>query len=108
MFGWPVGYILLDSAFAVAMWICLCRFFLGIALPDNSSAIVMRWLVQASTPLINAANRVCPREIPEKLRSLYAGFALLVIRFYLFPSITGYGGKGLGDFPLEETILGLF
>jgi hypothetical protein len=42
------------------------------------------------------------------LRSLYAGFVLLVIRFYLFPSITGYGGKGLGDFPLEETILGLF
>ena len=108
MFSWPVGLILLDSAFAVLMWICLSRFFLGIALHDNSSFIVMRWLVQASTPLIYAGNRICPREVPEKLRSLYAGFVLLVIRFYVFPMITGYGVKGLGDFPLEKTILGLF
>lgn len=108
MFGWPVGLILLDSAFAVAMWICLSRFFLGIALHDNSGFIVMRWLVQASTPIINIGNRVCPREVPEKLRSLYSGFVLLVIRFYFIPMITGYGVNGINDFPLEKTIIGLF
>ena len=108
MFGWPVGLILLDSAFAVVMWICLGRFFLGVALHDHSSFIIMRWLVQASTPLINAGNRICPREVPEKLRPLYAGFVVLVIRFYVFPMITGYQVSGLGDFPLEKTILNLF
>jgi hypothetical protein len=84
MFGWPVGYILLDSAFAVAMWICLGRFFLGIALPDNSGAIVMRWLVQASTPLINAANRVCPQRNTRKIavficRFCFAGYPVLSV-----------------------------
>jgi hypothetical protein len=82
MFGWPVGYILLDSAFAVAMWICLGRFFLGIALPDNSSAIVMRWLVQASTPLINAANRVCPEKYPKN-----CGLYMPVLFYWLSGSI---------------------
>lgn len=104
---WPVGLILLDSAVAVAMWICIGRFLLSVALPDQSPFIVMRWLVQASTPLIHLTNRVCPHHITEKLRPLYAGFVFLVIRFYVFPLSFGYEVAGLGDFPLEDTLLHL-
>lgn len=107
MIYWPVGLILLDSAVAVAMWICIGRFLLAIGLPDQSPFFAMRWLVQASAPLMKLTNRICPHQITEKLRPLYAGFVFLVIRFYLFPLCLGYEVAGLGDFPLENTILSL-
>ena len=105
MIYWPVSLILLDSAVAVLMWICIGRFLLSVALPDQSPFFAMRWLVQLSNPLIHLTNRICPSQITEKLRPLYAGFVFLVIRFYLFPLSFGYKVAGLGDFPLEETLL---
>ncbi len=66
---WPVGLILLDSVVAVAMWICIGRFLLSVALPDQSPFFAMR--------------------------------------FYVFPLSFGYEVAGLGDFPLEDTLLHL-
>ena len=102
---WPIGLILVDSMLGLAMWLCLGRFFLSIALAETSKFFLMRWLIQATTPIITATEKLRPGFLPEKLFPVYAAWLIFMLRFYLLPLTFGAPVAHFFDFPLEATLI---
>lgn len=97
--------ILFDLVCALAQWLLILRFIYGIFLPENSRFAGVHHINRLTNPLIGLFGFMTHDMIIARVRPLYAGFFILVIRFYILPTAFGYEIEGLHQLSLEALIL---
>ena len=99
--------ILFDAAFGVIQWLLIWRFIYGIFLPENSKLFGVHYINRWTSPIISVFSFMTHEMIISRVRPLYVGFLILLIRFYILPTAFGYEIKGISDLSLEASILQL-
>ncbi|MGC6518338.1 MAG: hypothetical protein ACON49_09985 [Candidatus Puniceispirillaceae bacterium] len=97
--------VMIDMAVGLVQWAVIWRFIYGIFLPENSQIIGVRQLNKATDPLIKIFGFLTHRLIINRVKPLYVGFWLLLIRFYGLPTIIGYEIEGIAQLSLEAFTL---
>ena len=98
---------MIDGLFGLVQWALIIRFIYGIFLPENSRLFGVRHLNKASEPLVRLFGFLTPDWMINRIRPLYVGFLILIMRFYILPTALGYGYDvtGLHSLSLEAAII---
>jgi hypothetical protein len=99
--------ILFDAALGVLQWLLIARFILGIFLPEDSRLRGMGLIRRITNPVIGLASIITHHYIINRVRPLYVGFLVLIIRFYILPTTFGYDIEGLAQLSIEAFVLAL-
>lgn len=99
--------ILFDAAFGLLQWLLIARFVFGIFLAEDSRLLGMGLIRRLTNPVIGLTSFMTHHLIIHRVRPLYVGFLVLIIRFYVLPTIFGYEIKGLSDLSIEAFTLAL-
>ena len=98
---------MIDGLFGLIQWALIIRFIYGIFLPENSRLFGVRHLNKASEPLVRLFGFLTPDWMINRIRPLYVGFLILIMRFYILPTALGYSYEvtGLHSLSLEAAII---
>lgn len=98
---------MIDGLFGLIQWALIIRFIYGIFLPENSRLFGVRHLNKASEPLVRLFGFLTPDWMINRIRPLYVGFLILILRFYILPTALGYSYEvtGLHSLSLEAAII---
>ena len=107
MLDQPFWILMIDGFFGLLQWALLIRFIYGIFLPENSRLYGVRHLNRASEPLVRACSFLTPDWMINRIRPLYVGFLILIIRFYILPTALDYEVTGMQALSLEALALNL-
>lgn len=107
MLDQPLWILMIDGLFGLLQWALIFRFIYGIFLPENSRLFGVRHLNRASEPLVRAYSFLTPDWMINRIRPLYVGFLILIIRFYILPTALDYEVTGLQALSLEAIALNL-
>ena len=100
---------MIEGLFGLIQWALIIRFIYGIFLPENSRLFGVRHLNKASEPLVRLFGFLTPDWMINRIRPLYVGFLILIMRFYILPTALGYSYEvtGLHSLSLEAAIISL-
>ena len=98
---------MIEGLFGLIQWALIIRFIYGIFLPENSRLFGVRHLNKASEPLVRLFGFLTPDWMINRIRPLYVGFLILILRFYILPTALGYSYEvtGLHSLSLEAAII---
>ena len=96
---------MIDGLFGLVQWALIIRFIYGIFLPENSRLFGVRHLNKTSEPLVRLFAFLTPEWMINRIRPLYVGFLVLIMRFYILPTALGYDVTGLQSLSLEAAII---
>lgn len=107
MLDQPFWILMIDGLFGLIQWALIIRFIYGIFLPENSRLFGVRHLNKASEPLVRLFGFLTPDWMINRIRPLYVGFLILILRFYILPTALGYSYEvtGLHSLSLEAAII---
>ena len=107
MLDQPFWILMIDGLFGLVQWALIIRFIYGIFLPENSRLFGVRHLNKASEPLVRLFGFLTPDWMINRIRPLYVGFLILILRFYILPTALGYSYEvtGLHSLSLEAAII---
>ena len=107
MLDQPFFILMIDGLFGLVQWALLIRFVFGIFLPENSRLFGVRHLHRASEPIVRLFGFMTANWMIQRIRPLYVGFLILIIRFYILPTALDYDVTGLQALSLEALTLSL-
>ena len=107
MLDQPLWILMIDGLFGLLQWALIIRFIYGIFLPENSRLFGVRHLNRALEPFVRSFGVLTPDWMINRIRSLYVGFLILIIRFYILPTALDYEVTGLQVLSLEAIALNL-
>lgn len=107
MLDQPFWILMIDGLFGLVQWALLIRFVYGIFLPENSRLFGVRHLNRASEPIVRLFGFMTADWMIQRIRPLYVGFLILIIRFYILPTALDYDVTGLQALSLEALTLSL-
>ena len=107
MLDQPLWILMIDGLFGLLQWALIIRFIYGIFLPENSRLFGVRHLNRALEPFVRSFGVLTPDWMINSIRSLYVGFLILIIRFYILPTALDYEVTGLQVLSLEAIALTL-
>ena len=107
MLDQPLWILMIDGLFGLLQWALIIRFIYGIFLPENSRLFGVRHLNRALEPFVRSFGVLTPDWMINRIRSLYVGFLILIIRFYILPTALDYEVTGLQGLSLEAIALNL-
>jgi hypothetical protein len=108
LFPLPLWKVLLDSAFAVTMWLLIVRFIVLIFVSDGTQLPVLKQLLAISTKILNLGRILTPNALNSRAHELYLAFILFVIRYYILPFLADYPLHQPSDLPFEGQVMALY
>lgn len=97
--------IIIDMVIGTIQWALLLRFAYHIFVPDNSRLFGIRHINKATNPVIRAFGLLTPDFLIQRIRPLWVGFLIVIIRFYMLPTFIGYEVTALQNLSLEALFL---
>ena len=104
LFPLPLWKLLLDSVFAMVMWLMIARFALLIFTPEQTSLPVLRHIIRGGGHLLRATRYLIPRKLNVRAHDLYLAFLVFLGRYYALPALADYQINTLSDLPFEARI----
>ena len=105
MLDQPFWILIIDGLFGIVQWALFIRFTYGIFLPENSRLFGVRHLNRASEPLVRLFGFLTADWMINRIRPLYVGFLILIMRFYILPTALSYEVTGLQSLSLEAAAI---
>lgn len=99
--------ILFDASLGIIQWVLILRFTYGIFLPENSRFLGVNHINKLTDPIISLFSFITHDLVIRRVRPLTAAFYILIIRFYVLPTIFGYDIDGMQSLSLEAFSLQL-
>ena len=99
--------ILFDASLGIIQWVLILRFTYGIFLPENSRLLGVNHINKLTDPIISLFSFITHDLVIRRVRPLTAAFYILIIRFYVLPTIFGYDIDGMQSLSLEAFSLQL-
>ena len=104
LFPLPLWKLLLDSVFAMVMWLMIARFVLLIVTPEQTSLLILRHIIKTGGHMLAVARYVIPRKLNQRAHELYLAFLLFLGRYYVLPALADYQINTPADLPFEARI----
>ena len=98
----PLWKVLIDTVFAVLMWMLLVRFGVIVLFGDSPPVRALRTYVKLTDIVLHLFKLVTPAVLTPAARSLYAAFLLFLLRYYSLPALNDYPVYGLTNLPFED------
>lgn len=98
----PLWQVLIDSVFAILMWVALLRFAVLILFGDSPPIRTLHIYVQLTNIVTSLFKWLTPIVLVPAARSLYVAFLLFLLRYYGLPALNNYHVNGLANLPFEE------
>ena len=99
----PFWVLALDYITGAIMWTLFARFALGLFLPTGSKWGFMRIIVRLTDPILKIFAPVTPGFLIPAMIPIFVAWFFYMARFYVLPSLLGYGVMGMLSFPLESS-----
>ncbi|MEM7188894.1 MAG: YggT family protein [Pseudomonadota bacterium] len=100
----PLWLIVLDYALGAVMWTLIGRAAMGLFLPPDSDWFFFRIFRHLTDPALRVFRPITPGFLIEPLIPVFVAWFFYMVRFYVLPTLTGYGVMGVLSFPLESDI----